>query len=615
METFRAVIPILVGYLLGSLPFGYFVVRLARRIDIRDYGSHNIGATNVLRVVGPAPALITLLADVGKGFLPVLLATLPYFQISNAAGGRAPDPWIVVGAALAAIVGHAYSAWFYLWERRFSRGKAVAAGLGVLIGLVTTRQVPAMPLVVWMAIWLLVLGLPRLIQRRWGYVSLASVLSAVSLPILFAVSHTDSAYILFASLAAVFVVWKHKENLGRLADGTEPRLGERMPLVGHDQDEVACAFFIHAMSQNDWWQPRRFAWARPLEEAGVLSPNVLRRLVMYVRPMKVDEIRGIETRDGRRARVYLIGVPWLPEQIKENPRLAVRRAVQAARVAKELGASVFGLGAFWSVIGNKGEEVQAHADLPVTNGGALTAGTVRVAVPAILHRLAERGTPPAQARAAVVGANGVVGLGICRSIVEEVGALVMVGTDLERLEKSAQHLRRRHPNTEVVTTTELSALQTCDLIFTATSDPNPVIFPEHVGPGTLIYDLGRPADADVAVKGVRGVEVIPGGTVRPPGRITGRLDLAFGSGQIPACMAETVIIALEGAYDRVSLGEGTHAENIDYFVRKAEELGFEVVGAETTAERRQPAAEPNAVGAVGTPASGTSAVVSAPDRG
>jgi predicted amino acid dehydrogenase len=360
------------------------------------------------------------------------------------------------------------------------------------------------------------------------------------------------------------------------------------------------------MSEDDWWQPRRFAWARELSASGMLSPAVLRRLVMYVRPMKVDEIRGIETRDGRRARVYLIGVPWLPHQIKENPRLAVRRAVQAARLAKELGASVFGLGAFWSVVGNKGEEVQAQADLPVTNGGALTAGTIRVAVPAILRRLAERGTPPVQARAAVVGANGVVGLGICRAIIEEVGTLVMVGTNPERLEKSAQHFRRRHPGTGVVTTTDFTTLRTCDLIFSATSDPNPVIFPEHVRPGTLLYDLGRPPDVDAAVKLVPGVEVVPGGTVRPPGRITGRLDLAFGNGQIPACMAETVIIALEGAYDRVSLGDGTRAENIEFFVQKAAELGFEVVERAPTGDRRA-AGEPEAV--VGR----SSPVVSAPD--
>jgi predicted amino acid dehydrogenase len=270
-------------------------------------------------------------------------------------------------------------------------------------------------------------------------------------------------------------------------------------------------------------------------------------------------------------------VPWLPSQIKENPRLAVRRAVQAARLAKELGASVFGLGAYWSVVGNKGEEVQAQAEIPITNGGALTAGSVRVAVPAILKRLAARDVDPRRARVAVVGASGVVGFGICRQIADAVGTLVMLGRDVERLERLSQSLRKRHPDLDLETATDLSILRQCDLIFTATSEPEPVIHPEHVRPGTLLYDLGRPADVHPTVAAIPGVEVVPGGTVRPPGRITGRIDLAFGRGQIPACMAETVIIALERAYERKSLGDGTKSENIDYFVQKAEELGFSVV--------------------------------------
>src|SRR5262249_1164867 len=140
----------------------------------------------------------------------------------------------------------------------------------------------------------------------------------------------------------------------------------------------------------------------------------------------------------------LVGVPLLPEQIKGSPRLAVRRAAQAAQLAKELGAGVLGLGAFWSVVGNKGEDVQkaAPAGFYVTNGGAYTAGTVRLAVPMMLRKLQERGVAPEQARAAVVGANGVVGFGICRELAQKVGAVVMIGTSAERLEKSAAALRK-----------------------------------------------------------------------------------------------------------------------------------------------------------------------------
>src|SRR5207302_9536203 len=130
------------------------------------------------------------------------------------------------------------------------------------------------------------------------------------------------------------------------------------------------------------------------------------------------------------------------------------------------------------------------------------------------------------------------------------------------------------PEKEILATTSLAAMRECDLVFTATSEPNPVLYPEHVRPGMLIYDLGRPADVDDAVKAMEGVEVVPGGTVRPPGNPVGRLDIDFGEGQIPACMAETLIIALDGAYDRKSLGGEAKSETIDYFVRRGEELGF-----------------------------------------
>ena len=122
-----------------------------------------------------------------------------------------------------------------------------------------------------------------------------------------------------------------------------------------------------------------------------------------------------------------------------------------------------------------------------------------------------------------------------------------------------------------------SAQELADILFTATSNPEPVVFREHVREGALIYDLGRPADVDEACRSVPGVELIPGGVIRPPGRVTGRLDVHFGRGLVPACMAETIIIAIDRAYDRVSLGDRTRSENIDYFVRRGDELGFRMV--------------------------------------
>ena len=573
-DPLRSLLPIFIGYLLGSIPFGYLIVKAVRGIDIREYGSHNIGATNVLRVVGWLPALLTLLGDIGKGVLPPVLAAFVLLPHGH------PHPWVVVLSALAAIWGHAYSAFFYLKERQFARGKAVATGFGAVIGFVVTGYLSPVVLAIVALVWFAAILFPKLASGRWGWVSLSSILAAVALPIASAALAARAPLILFGVAVALFVVWKHKENLGRLLDGVEPRLGEKVPLAGVDKDEVSCAFLLHCLTPEDWWQSRRFSWAVGLYRLGLLPSGVIKRLFLYVKPIKTDTIRGIRVADGRTVQVHILCVPWLPEQIKAHPKLALRRVHQAARMAKDLGARCMGLGAYWSVIGNKGQDVQQAAPfIPITNGGAYTAGSVKQAVPTVFSKVRARGIEPENAVAAVIGATGVVGYGICRQLSGQVRRLVMVGTDLERLEKAAGFLRRRLKDEtfEVLTSTSVADCRDADIVFTATSTVEPVLFPEHVKPGAVIYDLGRPADVDDSVLQVPGVTVVPGGVVAPPGEVRQRLDTHFGEGRIPACMAETVLIALDECYDRLSLGDRTRPENIDYFVEQAEKHGFVVV--------------------------------------
>src|ERR1051326_3627644 len=99
MSSLLPLVPVLLGYLLGSVPFGYLIGRAFKGIDIRRYGSHNIGATNVLRVVGPGPAILTLLLDIAKGLAPVVLAAQPWWT------GTGRNGWLVVAAAAMAIFG------------------------------------------------------------------------------------------------------------------------------------------------------------------------------------------------------------------------------------------------------------------------------------------------------------------------------------------------------------------------------------------------------------------------------------------------------------------------------------------------------------------------------
>ena len=347
---------------------------------------------------------------------------------------------------------------------------------------------------------------------------------------------------------------------------------------GLDPGVVLAAFMIHPMTVEDLWQPPSLRWLAWAMRRGWLTEPWLRRVLPWLRPQVRGEIRGVRLADGRELRVALIGGPMLPDQIRTQTDHAERMAIQGARLARDLGAEAFGLGAFWSTVGDKGLVVQAAVpDLAITNGGAYTAATVRAAVPGLLQRFAEQGGDLRAAEAAVVGANGVVAFGVARVLAGEVGRLVLVGRDADRLERSAATLRRKHPELQVRTAVEIGAVREADLIFTATSDPEPVLRPEHVKPGAWVFDLGRPADVHPGVADVAGVKVIPGGVVRPPGALRSQIDLHFGDGLVPACLAETMIMTATRAFERASLGPQTRTADIAWYLEEGERLGFEIV--------------------------------------
>lgn len=554
--AFLSALLLVLAFLVGSLPLGHWLLRRLG-VDPRVNSAYNLGVENVLRRVGPGPAAASAGLDAAKGFLAVLMA--------SALG----SPEVCVLAGLAAYLGH-------LNPPRFLYGDTPPRGRGnlVLVGVLAGLSVSGLSL--WLTVPPVVVYAAAL--GYWGYASGATLLGLLAFAALVAVSPLGIPAKLGALGLLVAAGWRFKENLGRILDGTEPRSLGDVPVAGKRADQVVTAFMIHPMTLENFWQSRRFAWMKPLVDRGVISEASVRRMAENLRPMKVGELHGIKTNEGKEIRCYLLSSPLLPDVFRDQPELATRRAIEGARLAQELGAEVFGLGAFWSVVGNKGVDVQAAVpDLTITNGGAYTSGTIKAAIPGILRHFEETGRDLKQATAGIVGANGVVAFGIARTIAPQVGKVIMIGRDMERLERSANTLRRAAKDTEIVTTTSYDTLREADLIFSATSDPNPVIFPEHVKPGTWIFDEGRPADAHESVLDVPGVRLIPGGVVRPPGGMTSNIDLQFGEGAVPACLAETLIIAATGEHHRKSLGPQTLTENINFFVEQAERLGFEVV--------------------------------------
>lgn len=198
---------IVLAYLLGSIPTGYWM-GLTKGIDIRTVGSGSTGATNVLRSVGKKEALLVFVVDIAKGFLPVWLA----MSLEQSLWSSLPTPPYSIPflVALMPVVGHSRSIFL-----KFTGGKSAATGLGTFIGLN-----PAAAGIIF-ATWLAVLGASKI-------VSLASIAAAAVAPLVFYFCGSPPAVIAFSVVGSLYVIIRHRSNMKRLMNGTEPRVGKKI---------------------------------------------------------------------------------------------------------------------------------------------------------------------------------------------------------------------------------------------------------------------------------------------------------------------------------------------------------------------------------------------------
>ncbi|HEX6177036.1 MAG TPA: glycerol-3-phosphate 1-O-acyltransferase PlsY [Thermoanaerobaculia bacterium] len=207
---------VVASYLIGSIPFSYIVVRLVAGADIRQHGSKNVGATNVARSFGKAPGIVALLLDLAKGYGTIVLArwivAQPQWPFSGA--GTSPlesrEMWIAL-AGLVAVIGHVFPVWL-----RFHGGKGVATAAGVFLAL------DPIVFAAGMLVFLIVLIASR-------FVSLASIVSAASMPLFFRFLVNNAPFwrIVISVAISLIVILKHHSNIARLAQRRERKLGER----------------------------------------------------------------------------------------------------------------------------------------------------------------------------------------------------------------------------------------------------------------------------------------------------------------------------------------------------------------------------------------------------
>lgn len=218
---------IVIAYLSGSVPFA-LLIGLAKGVDIRTQGSGNVGATNCGRVLGKKWGILCFICDVLKGMMPVLTAGLVTGWSAGASSGEltSTQAWLWLAVAVAAVLGHVFPIWL-----KFKGGKGVATGLGVLLGFWPILTVPG----------LVALGVWAAFILTTRYMSLSSIMAAMSLPIVLVVIAMVNGqpiidlvpFIIVTVLLAGLVVARHRSNIGRLRHGEEKRLN----IYGKKKDE------------------------------------------------------------------------------------------------------------------------------------------------------------------------------------------------------------------------------------------------------------------------------------------------------------------------------------------------------------------------------------------
>lgn len=551
---------VLFAYFLGSLPFGFWVCKIfkGKNFDIRDFGSGNIGFTNVLREIGPIAGSIVLVLDMAKGFIP---AYLSYKNFGISLAGVC-----VVSAAL----GHIKSWYFYWLEGKFSGGKAVAT----LAGGIAIFQ----PIVFVFALiaWIIILCLTQ-------YMSVASTVGAITCVVAGYCLHLPLSQMIVFWLAMLMVFMTHTKNYVRLIHRTERRVTDK-PI---EPSEGLSAFVVHLSTLEDLKQSPLTAWIVELLRRDRISERMVRKIIRFSQIIvECGQLKGINTLNGQVASVRFISVPWVPEDVK-NPvytKIVLAMLEGAAITAHRLGCSVIGLGALTSTIGEGGLELQKRLrarrlSIQVCNGAAYTIG-------AIMEVFQNDHTDISinKLNIAVLGANGIIGYGVA-SIVSEIDENVVCV-----LHRKDGKFEKPTPFAQVITSENLALLKDADVVFCCTSSPDPIFTTQNANEllktGVEVYDVGVPSNFDDAILAIRpdiklrrcGLLLFPGDFVSDIDTHFGKYKTQYGEKPLnPSCLGETVTLSLTKNFKCASVGSRIRPENVQYFVDNGKKFGFQII--------------------------------------
>jgi predicted amino acid dehydrogenase len=341
------------------------------------------------------------------------------------------------------------------------------------------------------------------------------------------------------------------------------------------------AFVIHPLSQE------YFKNVKPIELLSHVSPPIfmdaLEKAMAYAPPFVYSKVTGIKSPTGAEAEGWLISVGGTPREIMNHgPEFTYRRLLEAARVAKSLGAQIMGLGAFTKVVGDAGLTVARRSPLPITTGNSYSAsGALWAAHDAVL-RLgllpATRRGKKVHFKAMVVGATGSIGSVCARLLAMVAEEVYMVSPETAKLLSLKGSILKETPDAKLFlsasTDRDIAAM---DMIVTATSGAGKKILDiMKVKPGCVITDVARPLDLPPDEVAKRpDVLVIESGEIQLPGDVSMK-NIGLPKNVAYACLAETIVLALEGRFENFTVGRSIEWEKVREIYRMGRKHGMKL---------------------------------------
>ena len=335
--------------------------------------------------------------------------------------------------------------------------------------------------------------------------------------------------------------------------------------TGHFRNIRRFAFVIHPLSQN------YIKNAFPIPKATPkFVMDKVETLAAHMPPMVYCKMENIVSPTGAEAEGWLISVGGTPkEMLSRSPEFTYRRLLHASKIAEKMGAQIMGLGAFTKVVGDAGVTVARRSSLPITTGNSYSASGALWAAADAMRRMGlmtvNAHNKKVAAKTMVIGASGSIGSVSARLLAMSFDEVYLAGRTLSKLDELKASILKETPDAKVFTTIDYNdLLSEMDMIVTSTSGAGKEILDiMRVKPGCVITDVARPLDlpaSDVAKR--PDVLVIESGEIDLPTKVKGLKSIGLPPNVIYACLAETIVLALEGRFEVFTVGRDTEWEKV-----------------------------------------------------